>query len=55
MEFKVYIQDKFVETIEAKNVTEVLAIVSKKIKNNQILVDNSLEHNIRVEPVDISS
>ena len=55
MEFKVYIQDKFVEIIEAKNVTDVLATVSKKIKNNQILVDNSLEHNIRVEPVNISS
>jgi len=54
MEFNVYIQDQFIETIEAKNVTEVLAIISKKIKDNEILVDNSLEHNIRVEPISIS-
>ena len=54
MEFNVYIQDQFIETIEAKNVTEVLAIISKKIRDNEILIDSSLEHNIRVEPISIS-
>ena len=49
--YNVYIQDKKVDTIEAKNTGHALAIVGKKLKEGVYSFDETKEANLKVEPV----
>jgi len=50
MKYKVYIQDNYIETLDATNTGEVLQIVSQKIKNQEITYNNNQPINLRIEP-----
>jgi hypothetical protein len=51
MEYKIYIQDKLVETISAANTGHALQIISKKIRDKEIVYNNDQPINLRIEPV----
>lgn len=50
MKYKIYVQNNYIETLEATNTGEILQIVGQKIKNQEINYDNNQPINLRIEP-----
>jgi hypothetical protein len=50
MRYKIYIQDNYIETLEASSTGEILKIVGQKIKNQEITYDNTQPINLKIEP-----
>lgn len=50
MLYDVYIQDKFIITLEKNNTGDVISYISNQINSGEIQIDQTKDHNIRIEP-----
>jgi len=49
--YQVFVQEKDVGIISAKNTGRVLNIVGERIKNGSIVIDTNIPHNIKIVKV----
>jgi hypothetical protein len=51
MQYKVFMQDKEMGIIEADNTGQALAIVAKKLEDNEYQIDQNKPNSIKLQPV----
>ena len=51
MKYKVFIQDKEIDTIEADNTGQALAVVAQKLEKNQYQIDPNKPSSIKLQPL----